>query len=212
MKRRSLALWAVLALAAPVSASAQQSPFTLDQILGITFPDNLVAAPSGQRIAYTIMQRGARSVWVADGPDFTPRRLTGYPDDGQEITSLQFAGTDRLIYARGGDHGSNWPPPNNLQPDPASSPVEPKIEIWALSVTDSVPVKLADGDDPLVSPRGDRVVFTKGRELWVVPADASQPARRMFVARGESRDPQWSPEGSKLAFVSNRDDHSFIAI
>jgi hypothetical protein len=120
MMRGFPGLWAVFVLAVPAGAPVQRAPFTLEQVLGITFPDNLVAAPSGQRIAYTIMQRGARSIWVADGPDFTPRRLIGYPDDGQEITSLQFAGS-KLIYARGGDHGSNWDSPT--QPNPTGSPV-----------------------------------------------------------------------------------------
>jgi dipeptidyl aminopeptidase/acylaminoacyl peptidase len=209
MKRRLVGLWAVFLVAVPAGASAQQSPFTLDQVLGITFPDNLVAAPSGQRIAYTIQQRGGRSIWVAEGPDFTPRRLTGYPDDGQEITSLQFVGP-KLVYARGGDHGSNWD--NPTQPDPTSMPVEPRIEIWAIGLDGGQPVKLAEGDDPVASPSGDRVVFSHGHELWVVPSDASQPAKRLFFARGNSQSPVWSPDGSRLAFVSNRGDYSFIAI
>lgn len=211
MTHRTLTLWVIGLLTAPVLVTAQQSSFTLPQVLGFTFPDNLVAASTGQRIAYTIQQRGERSIWVADGPDFQPRRLTGYSDDGQELTSLQFAsGGAKLVYARGGDHGSNWTSPT--QPNPANSPIEPKIEIWTISLDGGQPVKLTDGDDPVVSPPGDRVVFSRGRELWVIPTDGGQQPKRMFFARGSSESPVWSPDGSQLAFVSDRGDYSFITV
>lgn len=198
---------------APAFAFAQQPSYSLSQILGFTYPAELVAAPQGQAIAWTMVQRGQRSIWVAQGPDFAPRRVVGYGDDGQELTSLQFtADGSRLVYARGGDHGSNFPAAFNLQPNPTSSPIEPKIEIWSVSLEGGAPIKLAEGDDPVVSPAGQRVVFARGRELWVVPADGSQPAKRLFFARGTSESPVFSPDGSKLAFVSNRGDHSFIAV
>ncbi len=202
----------VLALI-PAAARSQQPSFTIPQILGFTYPAELVAAPQGQTIAWTMLQRGVRSVWVAEGPSFTPRQLVTYNEDGQELTSLQFtADGSRLIYARGGDHGSNFPAPNNLQPNPLSSPIEPKIEIWSLGIAGGAPVKLAEGDDPMASPRDNRVVFSRGRELWVVPADGSQPAKRLFFARGSSQSPVWSPDGTKLAFVSSRGDYAFVTV
>ena len=59
---------------APAS-SAAPGGYSLNQILGFTFASELVAAPKGQRFAWTLFQRGVRSIWVADGPDFIPRTL-----------------------------------------------------------------------------------------------------------------------------------------
>jgi dipeptidyl aminopeptidase/acylaminoacyl peptidase len=74
------------------------------------------------------------------------------------------------------------------------------------------PKLIADGDEPVISPAGDRVAFTKDRRIWIAPLDGSKPAEQAFFARGNSESPVWSPDGRKLAFVSNRDDHSCIGI
>ena len=60
----------------------------LDQVLSFPFPENLVAAQSGSRIAWTLNVRGVRNVYVAEGPNFAPRQLTRYDgDDGQALTA-----------------------------------------------------------------------------------------------------------------------------
>ncbi|WP_177222766.1 hypothetical protein [Chitinophaga sp. YR627] len=45
-------------------------------------------------------------MYVAAGPDFSPRQLTAYTlDDGQEITGLSISADSRwVVYCRGGDH------------------------------------------------------------------------------------------------------------
>jgi dipeptidyl aminopeptidase/acylaminoacyl peptidase len=63
-----------------------------------------------------------------------------------------------------------------------------------------------------VSPRSDRVAFIKDRQVWVAPIDGSSPAKRLFSARGEMGDLRWSPDGSRLAFVSSRGTHSFVGV
>ena len=192
---------------------AQHAGFTLDQIMSNPFPENLVASPSGSRVAWTFNERGVRNIYVADGPDFAARKVTSYSkDDGQELTNLSFSDDGRtIVYVRGGDHGANWPADGNLQPDPDSNPVQPKLEVWAVDVAGGAPKLLADGDDPAIAPKTHQVAFERDRRIWIVPIDGSRPAESPFV-KGTSESPVWSPDGTTLAFVSNRRDHSFIAL
>jgi dipeptidyl aminopeptidase/acylaminoacyl peptidase len=63
-----------------------------------------------------------------------------------------------------------------------------------------------------VSPRGDVVAFERGGQVWAAPVDGSSPAKALFTARGSNGDVEWSPDGSRLAFVSNRGDHAFVGV
>ncbi|HEU4934338.1 MAG TPA: hypothetical protein VFT48_19770, partial [Pyrinomonadaceae bacterium] len=94
LERRSLRPILVLAafvLTAASFSTPQQAAqsFTLEQLKSYPFPNELTASATGSRIAWAFNERGARNVWVAEGPDFKARRLTNYEtDDGQELTSL----------------------------------------------------------------------------------------------------------------------------
>src|SRR5205807_9624972 len=76
-------LWlAVLAILLALSACAQT--FTLEQVMSSPFPSNLVAASHAPRIAWVFDAKGARNVWIADGPNFAARQVTHYQgDDGE---------------------------------------------------------------------------------------------------------------------------------
>ena len=174
-------------------------------------PDNLIASPVGSTIAWTFNERGVRNIYVADAPDFKPRRLTPYTeDDGQELTNLSFSSDGTmLVFVRGGDHGSG----RGDAPNPAASPIQPKVQTWSVPVAGGAPRLLGDGDDPVIAPDGTRVAFVRDRRIWFVPIDGSEkPPEAAFSLRGTSESPSWSPDGRTLAFVSNRGDHSFIAL
>jgi len=191
---------------------SQPGAFTLQQIKSYPFPNELTASATGSKIAWAFNEQGKRNVWVAEGPEFKARRLTNYEtDDAQELTSLSISADGKyVVYVRGGDHGSNFD--SSVGVNPALTATQMKVQVWTVPFDGGDPKLLGEGDEPVISPRSDKVVFVKERGIWSAPLDGSSPAKQFFYARGESSDAVWSPDGTRLAFVSNRGDHSFIAV
>ncbi len=195
-----------------LSQAARSQSFTFEAIKSYPFPNELTSSAQGARIAWAFNEQGKRNVYVAEGPAFTPRRLTNYTeDDGQEITSLSVSDDGKwVVYVRGGDHGSNWD--DDVPVNTGSMPVAPKVQIWTVPFAGGEPKALAEGDEPVISPKSDRVAFIKGGQVWSAPVDGSAPAKVLFTARGTNSGIQWSPDGSKIAFVCDRKDHAFVGV
>lgn len=206
----------------PISplALAQPAPrnFSLDQVLGYTFPSHLVTSAQGNEIAWVMNVRGVRNIWLAKAPKFHPEELTHYQsDDGLELIDLEFsADGGYLVYVRGGDEDQNWAAKDHRQPNPTSMPHKVYRELWSIEIAGRHRPKLLGlhARGPVVSPDGKKVVYDQilQQQLWTVPIDGSRPAKQMFWNRGAISDPQWSPDGKRLAFVTGRDTHSFIGV
>lgn len=191
------------------SVSAQQ--FTMEAVTSYPFPSVLTSASTGNGIAWALNEQGIRNVYVAAGPDYTPRKLTDYTqDDGQEISSLSISPDGKwVVYTRGGDHGGK----ESSNPVNATHmPIPPKTEVWSVPFAGGTAKVLSEGDFPAISPRGDSVAFIKGGQIWIVPADGTSPARNLFTVKGSSHSIAWGPDGAGLAFVNNRNDHSYIGV
>jgi dipeptidyl aminopeptidase/acylaminoacyl peptidase len=198
-----------LLLACAPSFAASPKRFTLEQVMSAPFPSDLTAAPKGGAVAWVPDLHGARNVWVAEAPDYKGRQITNYhADDGQEIAQIVWTPDGRsIVFVRGGDFEMLRDNPN-----PASLTDGVEQDIWIAPLAGGAPRKLAEGNSPAISPKGDRIAFLNKNEVWSVGLDETAKPAQLIHAKGHADELHWSPDGSRLAFVTNRNDHAFIAV
>ena len=188
--------------------------FTIEQVLSAPFASGLVAAPTGRSFAWVSNARGRRNVWLALAgtrtASFTAHALTHYEaDDGVDVTDLAFVPNhDELLFVRGGDFEN----PDKAAPNPAQIAAGVAQEIYLVDFRGGTPVKLGEGHAPIASPSGDRVLYLHEGKVFSVAPRKGAKAEQLFMARGVIDSLRFSPDGTRLAFVSNRGDHSFIGV
>ena len=209
-----LAFAFAFALTAPRSAPAQAPFFTIGQALSAPFTQDLRPAPIKGKLAWSANIGGARNIWVAEpagGGKYTSRQVTHYTeDDGQELSAPQWtADAERIVYDRGGSaQGEGHPVPN-----PAWFPKGAQQQVFVVSAYGGDPRLLGDGHSPAVSPDGKTAAYLLHGQVWTIRLDDPKAKPEQLVqTRGSAGHLRWSPDGAKLAFVSDRDDHSFIAV
>ena len=180
---------------------------SLTQVMNSPFPEHLIAAPGKAQFAWTHNHEGRRSIWGAVGPEYNARQLLSYnTDDGQELGSLTFSpdGT-MLAFVRGGSANRQGEIPN-----PTSDPAGVKQEIYLLPFAGNNRILVGEGSNPKFSPDGRRIAFIRKGQVWLVNTGEISAAKQLFSIRGSAGSLSWSPDGTQLAFISNRGDHAFV--
>ena len=201
------------ACAAPVSG--QEKP-SIAQFMSPSSPLELTAARKVDRVAWATYDRGMRNVYTAAAPNFTPVRLTRWlKDDGIDVGDVSLSDDGTIaVFVRG--HNPNR---RGWVANPMHDPRGAEQAIWAVRTAGGgAPWRVAEGNSPELSPDGRWVLFLKDGQIHrarVLPGatTAVDSGTAPFIkAWGSQRNPVWSPDGAKIAWVSDRENHSFVAI
>ncbi len=201
---------AVVAGILAVSTLGLSAPgsFTIDQVMSAPFASSVLTSPTGNRVAWLLNEKGERNIWVAAAPDWVGHKLTTFTrDDGQDIDELAWgADSSYLLFARGGDFENGGENPN---PDWNAS--KPDQSIWKLALDGSPARKLTEGRGPTISSKLDLVAFIRGGQIFTMRTSGEE-VKNAVTQKGVAEGLRWSPDGTALAFETNRQNHSFIGI
>jgi len=148
------------------------------------------AAWSRSGIAFTYLENGIPSLWMAEPDGSAPQKIT--------------AGTAR-------DRQASWSPGEDRLALMNTSRAGSPTIFWVFSdgsFNGSNPDQVTRDQiagQPAWSPSGDLIAYASNQHMWVVPWDSVGFGAVRITDAGPNDGPSWSPDGQWLAFETWRD-------
>ncbi|NQZ77080.1 MAG: DPP IV N-terminal domain-containing protein, partial [Ekhidna sp.] len=194
-----------LLLLLTLTTSFQLCAQSLEDMMSYSFHSGLVTSPdpNAPAIAFVENTKGVRNLYYQGKQDQFPRKLTNYTqDNGQDISGIAFTDST-LYYVYGGASNRAGEFPN-----PTTDPKGAEQAIYQVSLEGGDLQRLDAGNSPV--PFGRGILFLRSGDVYYKPS--GEAAVRLFEMRGGVANLRLSPDGSKLAFISNRGDHSYACL
>ncbi len=208
MKRKitKLILFTVLSLFL-ITGHAQEN-FTIEQVMSTSFPSGLITSSTGDMAAWIQNKNGVRNIFISDRGQIKKKVTSFTKDDGQAIGNLIFSPDNKhIFFVKGGAPNQKGEIPNSL-----SFPNKTKREIWQINLESNTLKLISEGSSPKLSHNGKILVFITKKQVWKVDLTLEKKPEMVFSIRGSIGSLRWSPDDSKLVFVSNRSTHSYIGV
>ena len=217
MRRLATAILVACSAVALTDAQAPSgAPFTVEQVLSLPTPDNLIASPVGATIAWTFNERGVRNIYAADGPGFAARKLTNNKDDdGQELTNLSFSNDGKYDRLRARRRSRRHPAGRCAKPSCRAGRAEDAGVGRRGRGRRRAEAARRRRCTPVISPDSTRVAFTrdgKSSSLRSTERKQAETRRPLFTLAATANRRRGRPTARRSRSSSNRGDHSFIGL
>jgi Tol biopolymer transport system component len=189
----------------------------------------LVNVADGSEVALPEERLGYLPAWSPGGTQIVFRAFVGEPDEaGYRESELFLMNSDgsnvrQLTDRPGPDVDPAWSPDGSRiawwgqDPQTESSQTRPN-RIFMLDVQSGEVTELGEGADPVWSPDGQRIAFilqeqpeedtfraAPNADIWVMDIETGARSQLTEDSHADLW-PVWSPDGERLAFVSERDN------